>query len=161
MIEIPLTRGAIAIIDDEDADLAQFNWCLAKSGYPKRIGPRPARKTILLHRVIGFRMETPAAGLVLDHIDGDTLNCRRSNLRWVTQSENMHNRRVGRSNTSGYMGVHFSASAGKWQATIFHQGRSWWLGNHDTPEAANAARLRGERELWGIAPRRAEVHQCA
>lgn len=157
-VEIPLTRGVIAIVDDEDADLAELKWCTSSTGYAKRIGPRPARKTIFLHQVIGDRIGCPGPGLVRDHINGDTLDNRRPNLRWVSQSVNMHNRRIPKNNKSGVLGVSFNRTTAKWRACICHQGKQTNIGQYKTFEEAAEARLRVERELWGIEPRRAEAH---
>ena len=65
------------------------------NGYPKvdlfrRIGKEIKRKTVYIHRLVAEHfVEGQRDGLVVDHIDGDKTNCIVTNLRWVTQSENI------------------------------------------------------------------------
>lgn len=158
-VEIPLTKGFVAIVDDEDADLASRRW---HTIIPKRI-PYAAsgwRPTILLHREIAARMGLEIDGLMIDHINGDGIDNRRSNLRAVTTSENNRNV-VGaqRNSTSGLRGVSFMRDRSKWRAQIKAGGRYINLWDFASKEDANKARLKAERELWGIQPRRAEAHR--
>ena len=82
-------------------------------------------------------MRAPA-GLDVDHIDGDGLNNRRSNLRACTHTENGRNRKLSKNNTSGLKGVN-AREAGKWQAMIKTSGRILHLGVFDSKmEAAKA-----------------------
>jgi len=73
------------------------------------------RKHISLHRLI---LGDPK-GLVVDHINGDTLDNRKSNLRAVTQAANTQNRnRAKRNSSSGVRGVYFSKQIKRWVATV-------------------------------------------
>lgn len=102
-----------------------------------------------LHRAL-----VGCVGLDVDHINGDTLDNRKVNLRNVTRSENNRNSdRVW--GLSRFKGVVFHKPSGRWTARIKHHGRVYSLGYHRTEEAANERRLLKERELWGINPRRA------
>ena len=141
-MNIQLTQGKVATIDEIDSDLAQFKWCFGK-GYAVRHGPSPKRGLIFLHKVVAERV-----GIVgpADHVNRKKLDCRRANLRAATASQNSQN--VGRraNNTSGYIGV--SRHRGKWQALISIEGKNKHLGCFATPiEAARAynaiARYRG------------------
>ena len=61
--------------------------------------------------------------MVVDHIDRNPLNNRRSNLRIVTRSMNSHNKKVQRNSTSGINGVH---KCGKgWRASIYINGKGY------------------------------------
>ncbi len=81
MINILLTQGRVTVIDDADAHLARYKWFYGE-GYAGR------RKDGMLHHcIVGF----PLDGLVVDHINRDTLDNRRVNLRIVTQRENLLN----------------------------------------------------------------------
>jgi HNH endonuclease len=88
--EVPLTRGKVAIIDIDDAErVSAYQWRgIVSDGiwYAATQPPRSGgtRATILLHR---FLLDSPAHAEV-DHIDGDGLNCRRSNLRLATRVQN-------------------------------------------------------------------------
>jgi hypothetical protein len=76
----------------------------------------------------------------IDHIDGDRLNNRISNLRDVPKTTNAKNKGKSSKNTSGYNGVYFNKAAQKWQAYLTVGGVAKYLGLYDTPETANAAR---------------------
>jgi HNH endonuclease/AP2 domain len=94
-VTIPLARGVHAIVDPEDADLAQLRWFLNRGRYamrrPRIDGKRPG---ILMHRVILERkLGRPVRPkMVVDHINGDGLDNRRTNLREVTVAQNALNR---------------------------------------------------------------------
>ena len=163
-IEIPLTKGYVAIIDDEDAHLAEFKWSarVHKNGtvYANRTHrvSEGFRGPIGLHRcVMGLLPGDP----MVDHIDGDGLNCRRSNLRLANNKINGRNLASGarkHNKASPYLGVHQAKNDGKFVAQIRVNGKAKHLGRFHTAEDANVARLKAERELWGIQPRRAKAH---
>jgi HNH endonuclease/AP2 domain len=104
--------------------------------------------TLSMHRAI---MRAPT-GAVVDHINGDTLDNRRSNLRVVTQAQNSRNRRKTPGLTSAYKGVYYRAEAKSypWCAIIQVNGMKVQLGQfmteRDAALAYNAAatRLHGE-----------------
>lgn len=79
---------ASALVDDEDfAALSEYHWCRHSRGYAKR--RVQGNVQILMHRQI--MGDAPADGLEVDHINRCKLDNRRSNLRWVTRSENVRN----------------------------------------------------------------------
>jgi hypothetical protein len=84
-----------AIVSDEDAILADFNWNIFMGKYAQR---RPDKNSALvsLHRVVMERMMgTPLEkGKEVDHINGNGLDNRRENLRLVTPSQNRRNVRA-------------------------------------------------------------------
>ena len=85
---------------------------------------------------------------VIDHIDGNPLNNRISNLRDVSHSVNSQNQVKRRSdNKSGFLGVSFDMNAGKFRAVIQAGGRSKHLGLFLNPEEAHDAYLAAKREL--------------
>lgn len=90
MKEIKLTQGKVAFVDDADFDyLNQFKWCLfsQKKGYAIR---RDGKTNKFMHRELMGDLN----GFEVDHIDRNTLNNTRKNLRHATHSENMQNRRT-------------------------------------------------------------------
>jgi hypothetical protein len=94
-IEIAISRGLVAVVDDEDAYLADLRWYAAKGAntyYAMRSDKRPRRHGIYLHRLVLGLPPWERGGLEVDHIDRDGLNNRRSNLRAVTHQENALNR---------------------------------------------------------------------
>jgi hypothetical protein len=151
MKEIRLTRGLVAIVDDEDYEsLSAYRWYAKRTGgrAPKDYacrsmgGPRGPR--VLMHRTI---INAPA-GMDVDHINGDALDNRRCNLRVATRSQNLQNRPKQKNNSSGYKGVS-KYRTGRWMASIRVNGTCKYLGYHSTPEAAHAAYCAAAKELHG------------
>lgn len=116
--EIELSKnGGVALIDAADAPLvAGACWRLHVSGTggryvsTKLMGSDGKRRTVYLHRVL-----MPDAPTV-DHIDGDGLNNRRSNLRSCTQGENIRNR--GAMKGRQFKGVFMTDGGRSWYARI-------------------------------------------
>lgn len=151
MLTVPLTKGAVALLDECDADLTNRSWCLSSAGYAKRGVSTPKCATIYLHREVAARMAELSKGLDVDHINGDTLDNRRSNLRVVTHAENLRNRNGAQANnTSGYVGVRPKYGGRRWVAEIAGE----YIGSFKTREEAATARLAAEKEKWGVQPRR-------
>lgn len=73
---------------------------------------------------------------MIDHVDGDQLNNRISNLRAATHGNNQQNTGRQRNNKSGHKGVSWSRTHKSWQACIMGDGRSMWLGRHKNLEDA-------------------------
>ncbi|MFL1672175.1 HNH endonuclease [Paenibacillus dendritiformis] len=96
-----------------------------------------------LHRVVN---DCPP-GLVVDHINGDTLDNRKSNLRNVTLGENTKNRNgPNRDNKStGVLGVYYRKDIDKFRAIIGHEDGLIHLGHFPTIEEAVAARIGAEK----------------
>jgi hypothetical protein len=92
-IEIPLTKGKVAIVDEIDADLAKYRWfyrfSTSTNGYAGsgRPGMHHMHR-VILERMLGRPLEK---GEVCDHIDRNSINNSRSNLRVATHSENVRN----------------------------------------------------------------------
>lgn len=89
-----------------------------------------------LHRYV-MRLDDPV--LIVDHINGDTLDNRKSNLRVITRSDNGMNVRKRINNTSGYTGVQLNSRTNLWKACIWLHGKNFYLGEFDTKEQANIA----------------------
>jgi hypothetical protein len=149
-VRIPLRArdGSIrthVLIDAADAGWAnQWTWRLDSKGYAKR-GQRVdgVYLNIYLHReLLGLPRIADTRGV--DHIDRNTLNCRRTNLRILTQAGNMQNQGSRRGATSNERGVCWDRRYGKWVAVLQVGGRQTWLGRfvdeRDAIEAVRAAR---------------------
>lgn len=127
------------IIDTEDRDfvLMYGRWHLAEREnglYVTARTPYLKRRDIYLHR---FITECPK-GYVVDHIDGNTLDFRKSNLRVVdysANSQNLHN--MPRHNTSGYRGVSWCKHNKKWRAVIKIKGKQFGGKYFDDKEEAH------------------------
>jgi len=150
-VEIKLSQGLVTIVDREDEDLVALRWHARDgrggkyyAGRWLRIGAR--RQCESLHRVVIGRVVAQELDFV-DHVNGDTLDNRRSNLRPATRAQNGQNtgaRYVGAS-AGGLRGVSFHSPRGRWCARIRVGGKQVSLGYFDNViEAAiaydNAAR---------------------
>jgi len=144
---IPLTQGKFAIVHAEDYEwLSQYKWCALKTHDNKFYAVRRKNnKTIIMHRQI---MNAPA-GLVVDHIDGNGLNNRRTNLRICTQAQNIHNSRPRRNRSSKYKGVFWNKTNKKWIVTIHKGDKRIYLGGFDDEIEAALAYDRKATELFG------------
>ena len=112
MKQIELTKGYFAIVDDDDFErLSQHKWTAMVTGQNiKRVyayrrtewdnANRRWMKSILMHREIMQAVD----GLDVDHINHDTLDNRKENLRCATRSQNLANNRRARGET-GMRGV--------------------------------------------------------
>lgn len=132
---------ACAVVDQADYErLGHHTWSLSL-GYAIRF---TGVKTVRLHReLLGLSAGDPE----VDHVDGDPLNNRRSNLRLCPRgpAENQQNHvRLHPRNTSGYRGV--TRESGKWRAQAVLNGRRHDLGlfSEVTEAAAAASRFRAE-----------------
>jgi len=149
---VPLTQGLFAIVDSADADVvAARSWyAVACDGNGVFYAARNEWSDSSQHRVLMHRQIMRAGrGLVVDHVDRDGLNNRRSNLRIATQAQNSRNRRRHRNNTSGFKGVSFHRREKKWYAHIHHQGKKLFLGYFVSAEAAHAAYCDAAARLHG------------
>lgn len=91
----------------------------------------------LVHRVIWqmFNGEIPEK-MVIDHIDGNTMNNKIENLRLCTNTQNAQNIHHGRGKYSTKKGVSFSKKQNKFVAQININGKNTWLGSFDSEEDA-------------------------
>lgn len=87
-------------------------------------------------------------GMSLDRVDNNK-GYYKDNCKWSTNSEQKHNRRTFRSNTSGRTGVHFQKTDGKWVAKIGFQNKLIYLGLFTDFEEAVRAREAAELEYFG------------
>jgi hypothetical protein len=146
---IELTRGLFATVDDEDFELlCRHEWYSSPCGgkmYASRSNWKKKPSTIRMHRVI----TNAAPGQYVDHINGNTLDNRRANLRLCTQSQNLMNKRKMSNNTSGVSGVTWDKSKGKWQVTIRANFKNHFIGRYDTIAEATKARHEAVRRLHG------------
>ena len=123
----------LPLVDPEDIALLQSRaWKPngKKLYFKARVGGRPA----YLHRLIA----RAGKGQIVDHINGDLLDCRRSNLRICDRSESNSNRRSRRDSRSPFKGI-TKTSSGRWLAQIMKEKVYHRIGLFDTPEAAAKA----------------------
>lgn len=138
-------------LSKEDEDLRQKAKQYLKredcrGGYDRPGGWRYAGEE--LGRVIAKRMGLDLSGFI-DHKDTDRDNNTRENLRSATNRENQGNSRIRRDNTSGFKGVGFHKTKGKWRARIRDHGKRRCLGYFDSPEEAADAYSEAHRKIFG------------
>lgn len=121
MREIYIHPGRYMLVSDCDYErLAYMNWSISPTGYVWH-----ARSCTYVHR----KIMNPPAGIEVDHINGNPLDNRRSNLRLATRAQNTRNRKKPiRGVTSQYKGVTWDKSRNKWLAAIGFSGRRINLG---------------------------------
>lgn len=125
-----LPDGICFLFDKVDLPLIESRtWILGKNGYMYGVNNG---KHVLLHReLVGFPI-----GKVVDHVNHNILDNRRSNLNIVSTSDNLFNRKGAQSNnTSGYRGVH-KARNGKWVVRFTKNKVTTRLGTYDCVEDA-------------------------
>jgi hypothetical protein len=108
------TVRAWALVDPDDYEvLKRYKWWVhgdVRNQYAATWVYDPDKRLLLLHRAI----MQPDPHLEVDHVNGDGLDNRRTNLRIVTHAQNSQNQRVERGNTSGVRGVRWNSRTGKW-----------------------------------------------
>jgi len=134
MKKILLTQNQFTVVDNENYEwLSERKWYARKfknrhyyassyNGYNKKT------KNINILNMHRYIMNAPPRQFV-DHIDGNTLNNQRSNLRFVTPSQNIQNSNGKMNTSSKFKGVSFRANRNKWQAEITKNGKRYFLGN--------------------------------
>lgn len=147
MKHIPLTQGMFSIVDDADfEELSQFKWHASKrkgGSYAERSVYQKTRipKIISMHAQILGNIK----GFIIDHINGNPLDNRRSNLRHATRQENSWNSK-SRLGTSIFKGVTFHKRIKQFAASIRINGKLLHLGYYrnqeDAAHAYNAAAVR-------------------
>jgi hypothetical protein len=146
MRQIPATKGYVILCDDEDyRRLASFKWYAhnnAGKGRGEKI-PRPARRkptredpkrqvVFLVHEILGR-----VPGRVIDHINGDVWDNRRSNLRLCTVAENCRNQRRPRKANGAGKGVYWFNGA--WTVKIACASKRYQFQAWDDLTAAELA----------------------
>lgn len=135
---LSLTKGQVAKFDPEDIPLVcQRNWQADASHYghyaasAMRIGNNK-RIRLYMHKVIlGVGGEAE-----VDHINGDKLDNRKSNLRKCTAAQNRTNVPRLKNNKSGVKGVYWASNCRKWRAKISVANKSVMLGTYSSKEEA-------------------------
>ena len=84
------------------------------------------------HIALALSGVTVPPGMVVDHIDGDGTNNKLANLRVVSIATNNLNKKLGKNNKTGLLGVYFYKNRNKWRASINKSGKSYFLGHFNT-----------------------------
>lgn len=143
-----LPSGDVCVMDFADAKRFESHRLYMMAGNPQRryvMLWHPDRRIEYLHRAI---MSAPL-GVSVDHINGDTLDNRKSNLRLATSSENGANVPKREGTSSRFKGVCWDKNGHRWKAHIGYQGKRVHLGYFVDEEEAARAYDRVARTLFG------------
>lgn len=144
MKKISLTKGMVTIVDDDDYErLMKRSWQYGGGGYAVHTIRTPKTGMVYMHREI---MNTPD-GFQTDHINGNKLDNRKSNLRLVTFQQNGWNAKRASHNTSGYKGV--SKRGNRWSASIHLNNKKIHLGYFGKKEDAANAYNKAAKKFFG------------
>jgi hypothetical protein len=124
---LPTKNKHRILVDNEDyqklVDIG--GWYVDGRGYAITDKVINGKRTIIdLHRLV----HPPKKGFIVDHINQNKLDNRKSNLRDATKSLNALNSGMFGHNRSGYKGVCWSTQAKKWRAYITHNNKQIHLG---------------------------------
>lgn len=146
---IELTKGQVAIVDDEDFErIAQWRWHVSKKGYVTRSvafydGDKRRNRTIYM----ALEILPAKPGHTVDHRNGNKLDNRRLNLRHATSGQQAYNRKIRRESSTGFKGV--SKNGHGFIARIKAGKARKNLGTFPTALAAYAAYQTAAIELHG------------
>ena len=154
---IPLSKGKTAIVDAKDFNwLSEWKWYAvsfrtSKGFYAIRTGlvgdGYSHLKSIMMHRVI-LGSDSRNADIV-DHVNGNSLDNRRCNLRLCSKSQNGANSKVRSNNKCGLKGVSWFAPKQKYRATIHVMRKSIHLGYFHDPVEAHIAYSNAAKRYFG------------
>ena len=150
---IPLSRGKFAKVDADTFDwLMQWKWHVVREEcihgfYAEAWDYSDGKYRIKMHRLImGCARRDKRQ---IDHINGDSLDNRRSNLREVNHSQNQMNRTLKSDTLSGHRGVNWCNQTKKWKVRVVANGIVLWRGRFaDKDEAIRVAKATFE-EAYG------------
>ena len=122
-----------------------------RAGYLRADGRRSIRiagKQILEHRAV-FLYHYGYLPKFIDHRNGDPCDNTIENLREATRSQNNHNAKLRKDNTSGVKGVSWNQRERKWKARLSLDGKFINLGTFSSKEAAEAVVQDARKRIHG------------
>lgn len=140
------------LVDEQNLqDLIQRRWFASYNSSSKsfyaysKISVNKKRITLQMHRII----TNCPKGLVVDHINHNTLDNRLCNLRIVTDAQNKQNQipTIATSTTSKFRGVSYDSVIGKYRAYCSHNGKKVHIGLFETETEANEA-VKAARKIY-------------
>lgn len=145
-MQIKLTKNKVTVVDDNlSSQILKNKYCTIVCGDKHYAVTNIKGKTVYLHRLI---MKAPA-GTVVDHINGDTLDNRKSNLRLCLHKENIRNQRNHPDKWQKYRGVDFMKVKNKYRARITVDKKEIHLGVFDTAIEASKVYSKAAKYYFG------------
>lgn len=148
---IKLTKGKVALVDDEDySTLNKYNWHAQSIGntfYARRTITitKGVKRCSSMHReILSLKGD---ATCDVDHINHDGLDNQRKNLRVCNRTDNMGNCKPHEGRK--YKGVHLYKRINRYSAQLCYQGVRYFLGYYDTAEQAAKTYDEKAKELFG------------
>ena len=158
--QITLSCGSVVLIDVCDIHLsASRKWRFRRSGGVRSyeyVTANTDAKQLFLHREI----MCASPGQVVDHINEDRLDNRRANLRFVTLTQNMRNRKKHSSGVSSRFKGVCSTKSRRWKAFIRNGEKQLYLGTFDNESEAAYAYDMASLQLHGEFGRRNFLPLC-
>lgn len=152
MKKIVLTRGKVALVDDEDFErINQYKWFCSNYGYAVRsvwIKEGKTSNIIWMHRFI----LNASNKFEVDHINGNRLDNQKHNLRLATNYQNAQNVKKHKDNTSGFKGISYCKHwklKRPWKARICVNKKLKALGYFSSKEKAYEAYCKAARQYFG------------
>jgi hypothetical protein len=150
MPTIPLSQGQFALVDDDDyQSLNQFKWYAvwAKNSqfYARRREVDSGKEISMQNAVL-----PPRLGLIVDHRKRtETLDNRKGNLRYATNSQNQANKRVQSNNKTGYKGICWNKRRSRWRVQVWLGGKAVYEKSFVSLQDAIEAHSREATRIYG------------
>ena len=133
------------LFDKEDFEKIKKYYWYSAHGYIASVGDDYKAKRIYMHR---FIVDCPD-NMVVDHINHDTSDNRKCNLRICHKADNNRNVTVTIQNSSGVRGVGLNNKKNRWVARIYYNNQNIWLGSYIKKDDAIRARKEAELKYFG------------
>ena len=138
------SKGEEFLFDVEDYDKIKNYYWISHTGYIETQISK-SRKHLFLHTLV----MNPPNGMIIDHINHNTYDNRKKNLRIVTFSQNSFNRKIQENNTSGVTGISYKKNCNKWVSYIKVNKKLIHLGYFKDINDAIKARKEAEEKYFG------------
>jgi hypothetical protein len=145
MKTIELTRGKVAYCDEEDYEfVSKQKWCYLANATGYAV-TRFNGKVITMHKYL----LNPPKGMDVDHLNGNGLDNRRSNIRICTRMQNRWNIEKLPTNTSGFKGVYWRKDRKRYEAFAYKNNKRYSGGYFKDIEDAHQAQIKLSIKLHG------------
>jgi hypothetical protein len=150
MPHIPLSNGGFCLVDEEDLEwLSKYRWRASSRGRNPyaitTVRNGGWSKSVFMHKLI-LRQDDPYK---VDHVNGNGLDNRRSNLRFCTTQQNSYNKRKIREGSHRYVGAVLRRRNGLWEAKLRAEKKVYYCGAWPTEIEAATARDRAALLMHG------------